>query len=441
MRLAVVVMLAACVAGCSAFQNMKPGAREAKLSAQQAHDMQFKVMRFADEYAGGVSESMGRLQKSAVSAEERLAVQTWKHQQVESAYTFASGPNWVANAVDMVVLASLTRMVLEGAWVRETYGDRARHVLETHIRLENRAWELVAGFLTTDQRERLKLIVEEWRRENPDVRAVTYIHFTDFAKSSGATLDSERKRSDSLFSLLRLDPFNALDPAVREIAETRQLAERTIFYLQRAPGLLDMQIERMSYAFAVMPETKALLADLDRISLLGTAAETLVNTLPQTLATERQALIAQLMSEIEARSEAIGGVTEQLRATLMAGTDTAKALHATLESLDRITARFATRPGASATGKKPPFDIREYTAMLQELAATTRELNALAERVDGALPAVHRATEDAALRVEGLANILFWRLVLLLVIVIAMCFVAALAYRGTVARLGWFAKA
>jgi hypothetical protein len=440
MRPALLGMLVAFVAGCSAFQNMHPGAREAKLSAQQAHDMQFKVMRFADEYAGGVSESMGRLQKSSTSADERLAAQSWKHQQVESAYTFASGPNWVANSIDMVVLATLTRMVLEGAWVKEAYGDRAQHVLATHVHLEKRAWELVAGFLTVDQQDRLKLIIEEWRRQNPEVRAVGYIHFTDFAKSSGASMESEQKRTDSLFSLLRIDPFNSLDPAVREIAETRQLAERTIFYLQRAPGLLDMQIERMSYAFAVMPETKALLADFDRISLLGSAADRLVNTLPQTLATERHALIAQLMSEIEARSEAIGGVTEQLRATLMAGTDTANALHTTLESLDRITARFAAKPGAPATEKGPPFDIREYTAMLQQLTATTRELNLLAARVDGALPVVHQATEDAALRVEGLANTLFWRLVLLLAICLAMCFASALAYRGAVARLGWRAK-
>jgi hypothetical protein len=253
-------------------------------------------------------------------------------------------------------------------------------------------------------------------------------------------VEGEAKRTDSLFSMLRIDPFNALDPAVREIAETRQLAERAIFYLQRAPGLLDMQIERMSYAFAVMPETKALLADLSRISLLGAAAEQLVNTLPQTLATERQALIAQLMGEIDSRAEAIGGVTDKLRATLMAGTDTANALHTTLESLDRITARFAARPGASPTEKGPPFDIREYTAMLQELAATTRELNALVARVDGALPAVHRATEDVVLRVEDLAGTLFWRLVLLLAIGISLWLLAALAYRGTVVRMGWRAQ-
>jgi hypothetical protein len=200
-----------------------------------------------------------------------------------------------------------------------------------------------------------------------------------------------------------------------------------------------MQIERMSYAFAVMPETKALLADVDRISLLGAAADRLVTTLPQTLASERQALVAQLMGEIDARSEAIGDVTDKLRATLMAGTDTANALRTTLETVDRITARFAAKPGAQVSEKGKPFDISEYTSMLQELAATTRELNTLAVRVDGALPAVHQATEDAALRVERLASTLFWRLVLLLAIGTALCFAAALAYRGTVARMGWHA--
>jgi hypothetical protein len=65
---------------------------------------------------------------------------------------------------------------------------------------------------------------------------------------------------------------------------------------------------------------------------------------------------------------------------LVAGTDTANALHATFESLDRITARFAAKRRGRGQEKGPPFDIREYTAMLQELTASTRELNALAAR-------------------------------------------------------------
>jgi hypothetical protein len=438
MRFALLIALVVCIAGCSAFQEMTPGNREAAMKVQQAHDLQFKVMRFADEYAGSVNESLGRMQKSAATPEERLALESWKLQQAESAFTIASGPNWTANAVDMVVLATLSRMVLEDVWVKQAYGERARSTVETHTHLERRAWELAAEFLTQEQQARLKVFIEEWRRQNPEVRAVGYIHFNDFSRTLKAATANEEKRPDSLFSLLRLDPFNSLDPAVREITETRQLAERTIFYLQRAPGLLDMQIERMAYAFAVMPESKALLGDLERISRLGTAAEQLAATLPATLATERQALVAQLMGEIEARSAAIGEVADKLRTALVAGTDTANALRATLDSLDRITARFATKPGDAASKEKgPPFDIREYTTMLQQLAESTRELSALAARVDGTIPLVHQATDDVASRMERLTNQMFWRLVFLVVGGIVLTTAAAIAYRAVVARQGW----
>src|SRR5688500_7248087 len=94
-----IALVVVSTAGCSAFQKMNPGNREAAMKAQQVHDLQFKVMRFADEYAGAVNESVGRLQKTATTPEERLATESWMLQQAESAFTIASGPNWVANAV------------------------------------------------------------------------------------------------------------------------------------------------------------------------------------------------------------------------------------------------------------------------------------------------------------------------------------------------------
>ena len=39
--------------------------------------------------------------------------------------------------------------------------------------------------------------------------------------------------------------YTRLDPAVREITQSRELAERAIYYMQRTPDLLDMQIERL----------------------------------------------------------------------------------------------------------------------------------------------------------------------------------------------------
>ena len=71
-----IALVVVSTAGCSAFQKMKPGNREAALKAQQAHDLQFKVMRFADEYAGAVNESLGRMQKTTMRwIAERIADQ------------------------------------------------------------------------------------------------------------------------------------------------------------------------------------------------------------------------------------------------------------------------------------------------------------------------------------------------------------------------------
>jgi len=48
---------------------------------------------------------------------------------------------------------------------------------------------------------------------------------------------------------------------------------------------------------------------------------------------------------------------------------------------------------------------------------------------------VHQATESAALRMEQLANYLFWRLVLLLVIAVVLVAGAALGYRVVATRI------
>src|SRR5262245_62010075 len=262
-------------AACSTIQNLTPSHKEAEKRAEQLQQTQLRVMRFADEYAGRVREAVSVFQTTTKRPEERLAAQAWKVQQSESAYTIASGPNPVANALDMVVLATLSRMVVEDVWLKVPNGERARPVLDVHRSLEEQAWKLVNGLLTESQSAQLKEVIEEWRRQNPDVHFVAYIHFNDFAKSVGAPRAGEERSSGNLFSMLGLDPFTSLDPAVREIAQTRELAERAIYYMQRTPGLLDMQVEKLTYALAVMPETKSLIASADRASLVGSAADRL----------------------------------------------------------------------------------------------------------------------------------------------------------------------
>lgn len=429
-----IAILAVGPAGCASLQQMMPGHKDAQQAARELRTLQLRVMGFADEYTGRVIEAVNRFQREAVNPEERLVTQNWKLSQAEAAYTIATGPNPLTNGVDMVVLATLSRMVLEDVWVSDLYHDRARPVLEAHRALERESWELLHGVINDAQAAQLREVIRRWRSEHPNVRAVTYVHFADFVKSVvGAPSTGEATTPGSLFSLIGIDPFAHLDPAVVQIAQARQLAERGIYYAQRVPHLLDMQVERLAYQLASMPETKALLADAGRASLVGSAADQLTRSLPEIIAKERQALISQLMQELDDRRTTVSALTGELRSTLQAGTETANALHATLETFDRVSARFTEKPPAPSPGEKArPFDIREYTDMLRELTVTARELNTLTEHMDSAIPAVHAVTEDATNRLEHMANRLFVKLALLILIVIVATLIACLAYRAIV---------
>ena len=429
-------VLAVVLCGCKTIEKADPRKRAAQEHTEKVRKLQLEVMRFADEYAGRSRESLNRFQQGVHDPNERLLIQNWKVQQASAAYTIASGPNPVSNALDMVVLATLSRMVIDDVWVGETYTARARPVLDTYRLLEAEAWQLVNGVLNEEQVANLHRVIREWRAKNPNVRAVSYIHFRDFALAVGPS-DQNPAGTASLLSMVGIDPLSNLDPAVQEIAETRQLAERAIYYMQRAPDLLDMQVERLTYQFAAMPETRTLLASADRVSLVGKASDQLVNDLPGLLDHQREALVAQLTETLNSQSATLGTLAGQLRTALQAGTDTATAVNGALLSFERISTLF-TKKAPPASGPPPPprkpFDISDYTAMLAQAALTARELDTLAQHGDALAPVLRTATQDAELSARGVLNHLFLLLVLLVLVIAAAALLAALAYRRITMR-------
>jgi hypothetical protein len=353
-------------------------------------------------------------------------VQEWKVEQANAAYMIAAGPNAVTNALDMVVLATLSHMVIEDVWTRTAHATRVHPVEEEYAKLEQESWGLLRGQLTDSQVAQVRDLIARWRKENPRIRAVGFIHFTDFAQSLGEPVTEEAEHPENLFSLLGIDPFTSLDPAVREVAQTRALAERTIFYMQRMPRLLRMQVQELMYQTTVLPEAKSVMADLDRASLIGSAANHLVSSLPEVLSEQREALVSQVMHELDSRRDGMTAATSDIRSTLQAGTDAANAVHGTLETWDNITARMARdRAERTRVGEHVHrFDIQEYTQMLQELNQATQQLNALTRQIDTSVPALRTTTQEVL-------DQLFLRLFLL----VLACLLAALAYRALAVRI------
>jgi hypothetical protein len=435
-----VTSVAVAGSGCGLISKMSGAEAKAEAQAMQLQELQLRVMRFADEYAGAIGEPVMIFQQQTKDANERLAAQNWRLTQSTSAYTIATGPNPVTNALDMVVLATLSRMVMEDSWVQEKYGERALPIRDAHRKLEPGAWALVSEILTETQIQQLHQVIDEWRAKNPQVRAVAYVYFKDFAKAIGHPRPGETQSTGSLFSLIGLDPLSTLDPAVQEITQTRYLAERTIYYLQRSPKLLDMQIERLAYQIAAMPESRGALQDVNRVSLAAEAAGKVAQDLPEFISHEREAIIHQFMQELAAQQQQMLALVTALKGALEAGTATSDSLQGTLRGLDDFLDRFQKKGEAPAPSAEPkkPFDIADYATAAREFAVTAKQLESLVAQLNAGVSPVSELAAKTVDDMRSLVNFAFWRLIALFLVLVAAVLAAALVYRFTSRR--WSAQ-
>ena len=404
-------------------------------AAEQLQIQQQKVMRFADEYVGRIAVPIRNFQASTDNAEDRLAAQNWLLSQATAAYIIASGPSPVVNTVDMIVLAILSRLVIDESWVKERFGERAVPVRDEYGRLEPLALTLAQGVLTPAQLAELQKIIMEWRAQNPHVTSIAYVRFSHITTARLQLTSGASGSSAGLFSMLGIDPFSGLDPAVREIAQTRELGERTVYYAQRLPNLLDMQVERLTYEFATMPETKRLLTNADSVAAAASATGSVVGELPGLIDREREAAIRQFMEALTVESARTRDLVVQLRGALEAGTATSNSLNTTIHSFDQLVAGFE-KPKAGEAAQSPgrPFDITEYTAAAAQITRAANELQGLIAGIERGTPALDAAAGRATTSLQSVVDDAYRRLAELIALLLLGGLGAALAYRGIARR-------
>ena len=431
--LLVLLVCAGLLSGCG-IANRLFRDRAAEERAAALLQLQLSVMRFADEYTSWVTERVGVFQRSTSDPAERLAAQSWLVSQATSAFTIATGPNPELNAIDMLVFATLSRMVIEDRWVGELYGAHAEGLLVAHRGLEARAWSFAPTLLSEAQVIELRSGIEAWHRKNPVVRAVPFIHFEDFAFATGAT-PTGTASSSSIFSFLGIDPLSNLDPAVRELAQTRQLAERAVYYGQRAPQLISMEAQRLAFELAMTPESAGLLENVDRIGGAAQTAGNLAADLPRLFAEERSAAIEQLTGILDERQGQLQALVVELRSTLEAGGTTSDSVRETVAALDVLLARFDRPASATARTGSRPFNVTEYTEALRVMGETAQQLQLLLNQADGKMPALGQASEHAAGQLVSLVDHVYWRLVQLILVLVAAGVLGALGYRAIARRI------
>ena len=443
--------LALTAGGCMRLPKAQPKA-EVK-SLQQKVDksgfvtpttLQAEVMRFADEYYLIVAQDAEDFAAKVGTIEARQLAARIKLGSATAAVVNAAGQNPTVNALDMVVLASVSRMVAEDYLVGERFGEAARPLLETSRRLETNAWSLVRRVLKPEQQEEVRELIREWRRNNPHQRYVGAVRFREFAGAIGKEPQQDAYKPTSVFSLLFLDPMAGLDPTLRAVEEARYLAERALYYGQRMPTLVSWQAEFLALQLADQPAPKQVLTNVDQLTASLQVFAKTAGQLPQLVDQQREAAIQQIFAGVaNERSNILASLASEekktrellveARGTLNAANQMATSANAAIQSLESFM-RYVSPPKTNATSEpanndRRPFDVLDYGKAADHIGGMAREINALLTSVNQSMPQATQLGQQATANVERVVHRGFWLALVLIVALLVGAVLAGLAYR------------
>ncbi len=380
-------------------------------------ELQAMLMGFADTYAGTVGQSSIILEKKLETANERKLVRVTMVRGTAAAYDIAAGPNPVIAMLDMVVMVTLQRMIWEEFWYPNVLGDPAMAHVEALRRLEDKIWAIAGRVFTPEQQDNLRQLIAEWRQTNPEQRIVSDIRFSNFR---------EMQQVSHLFENIPL--ISSMGKAVDTAKELQLLGERLRYQLSRMLLLTNSQMELLYFQMLSQPEMKQLLKDMDKFAA---AADQLTATAAQ-LPEAGKYLIARL----EADEKRFRGLLADLRLTLEQGSELTALVNTTLQTTETLVARFETSEPAAKD--KKPVNIDEIRATVTETTATVRELNTLVTAIDQFLSSPDREQRLTNMvktfghmetGAKGLIDHAFYRVLVLILVLLIGIFLIILAYR------------
>ena len=404
-------------------------------------EVQQTVLRFADEFSAAMIIGVDRLRRGPNALDPAEALQ-WKSRLDAETCSIASGPNAYANLLDLTVFVTVVGAALEAYGQPNAFGESARPMRESSREVETNLWHFAGKLLTPAQVTELRAAIQNWRRQNPQPENVLAARAVGFAAQVAGANKSDPAKPGSVFNLLMLDPLAGMDPALREIAQTRMFAERALYVTQKMPRLVRWQTELLSLNAVRMPAVQQVVSNSTQISSSVETFARVADQLPELVNHQREAAIKQvfegLANERTNLVAALGGdemklrpTLAELRQTVEATTELLKTSDSTIKTLDKFMARFDTgtnAPPATTTNARS-FDILDYATTAKEVTTTIKELNATIASLDKAVPQIQKAGET----LENTGNRLLHRLFLggatLIALFWAGAFIFAVVYR------------
>jgi len=347
---------------------------------------------FADRYVGLLYSACDALKKDNPDPVQRREAQVLMVDCATNIYDIASNADAFTRMLDLVVVATLVSQVwIDDDRVAEVFAGREELLIRAlhHGRVE--AWALAAQVLRPDQIDLLDYLLWDWRRHNPDMVRASFVRLSNFAIGRGKSANAEVLAAGGFYANVGRQG--------QAVDEARLLADRIFYMLKREPTLLRWQAD--------------------------TLKEDIFNALDN-----RMKQADATVANVRATVSEVNGVVTSLG-------QTSNSLNEMVKTADGLIARYDSADKKSSR----PFDIREYTEAVKELAVTAGKMNDLLkssnellgssewdrriqqvsqsadERMKMAAEQTQRVVYDAFWRVYVAIGILFGMLILCIVAV------------------------
>jgi len=386
--------------------------------------VQARFMRFADIFALEIARATREFAERTGTPEGRIQALTWRTDYTNGLWRLAGGQQPYAAVFDGIVVITYLRKVHEERWLSR-WGEANRPMIDSLVQLEEGVWSIADEGLTDEQLRQVREIVATWLAGDPASHVVDVAKLPGFGDLTGQSKAGPGSVVGEITSLISVDPLSGLEPAVREVQQTRLLAERAFYYLQRLPELLSARVELLALRSSQSAEVGGALASVERASQAAASLAATAEALPASFATEREAAFTQLSRELTVQREGLvhdletarAPLTELLegtRGTAEAGRAMADSLTETLQALDTFVGRFAGKdqePSGSAPPSSAPsaadgepagrpFDITDYGATAERIGVAARELGTTIATLERSLPEVRRVLDEFAARAD-----------------------------------------
>jgi hypothetical protein len=294
----------------------------------------------------------------------------------------------------------------------------------------------------------LEAVIQAWLARNPDAHPTGHIPFDEFAREAGKyPLSQGPRRMGSIFGILFLDPLASLDPTRRAIESSKYLAERSMFYLQHMPRILQEQMQLTFLELAQAREVVTVQAQTERLTRTAESFTRAAERLPDQFRDERKATVQQVLDGVSAEREKFFGQLfseqttvqqwlKEFRDTFAIGKEMAINVDGAGKALSAFVDRIeAARARPSLGTNTHTFDVREYGAAAKDIGAGAERLDSLLSSMDERGREINRMLGQTRKQGEELTDHVFNRgLVLGSILILQLLFVL-IAYRLIVERL------